>query len=149
MITYKLYQDNRRNNPNKGKWYARAIHVETIDTNKLAAVIQRNCTVKRSDVVAVITELVEVMQDELQSGKRVKLDGFGTFKINIKTIGADTAADFKAGKHIVGSRVNFFPATTVDGNKKRHHTLLDGAQFGETPKNDVVTDKEDDDQPNP
>lgn len=143
MITYKLYQDNRRNNPNQGKWYARALHAQTINTAEIAAIIQRNCSVKHSDVVAVLTELVEVMQDELQDGKRVKLNGFGTFKINLKSIAADTAADFKVSKHIVGARVNFFPATTIDGTRKRHKVLLDGVQFAETPKNDVVTDAED------
>ncbi len=139
MITYKLYQSNRKNNPNQGKWYARAIHNQTIETNELASIIQRNCTVKRSDVVAVLTELVEVMQDELQNGKRVKLNGFGTFKINLMSAAADSPEDFKVCKHIVGSRVNFYPSTSIDGNRVRHKVLLDGVQFAETPKNDVGT----------
>ena len=140
MILYKLYQDNRRTSANKGKWYAKAIHNETIGLKKLAALVQRNASVKYSDCLAVIAELVEVIQDQLQAGNRVKLDGFGAFKIGIKSAAADTAADFTAMKHIVGSRVNFQPETTIDtATRQRHKVFLDGCQFMETPKNDVDT----------
>ena len=140
MILYRLYQDNRRTSANKGKWYAKAIHTETVGLKKLAALVQRNASVKYSDCLAVIAELVEVIQDQLQAGKRVKLDGFGAFKIGIKSAAADTAADFTAMKHIVGSRVNFQPETTIDtATRQRHKIFLDGAQFMEAPKNDVDT----------
>ena len=59
-LNYKLYQSNRKDDT-KGKWYARVTHASTIDTNGLAAIMQANCTVKRSDILAVIAELVEVM----------------------------------------------------------------------------------------
>jgi hypothetical protein len=36
---------------------------QTTDLSALAERIQRNCTAKKSDVLAVLTELVEVMQD--------------------------------------------------------------------------------------
>ena len=53
-VMYKLYQDKRLNSSTKDKWYARAIHPQVIETDALAERIQRNCTVKRSDVVAVL-----------------------------------------------------------------------------------------------
>ena len=146
MITNRLYQENRKNSPNQGKWYARAIHPQTVETNDLCMLIQRNCTVKKSDVMAVLTELVEVMQDQLQNGARVKLNGFGSFKIGLKSTAADTAADFSAAKHIVGSRVNFQPSTTIDGNHNRRKVFLDGVRFVETPKNTIDTSKPKDDE---
>ncbi|MBR7049623.1 MAG: HU family DNA-binding protein, partial [Prevotella sp.] len=87
MIRYKLYQDNRKNSTTRGQWYGRAAVMGTTNLETLAARIQRNCTAKKSDVLAVLTELVEVMQDELQEGRRVKLDGFGSFKIGLSTKG--------------------------------------------------------------
>jgi nucleoid DNA-binding protein len=42
--------------------------------------------------MAVLEELVEVMKDQMQDSKRVKLDGFGSFKIGIESKGAQTAA---------------------------------------------------------
>ncbi|MBR1411012.1 MAG: hypothetical protein IJ580_07945 [Prevotella sp.] len=45
--------------------------------------------------MAVITELIETMQDQLQNSKRVKLKGLGAFKIGIENTpgGAATAAE--------------------------------------------------------
>ena len=71
-VFYRLYQNNNENFVNKGKWYARATMTETVDMKKLAERIQRNCTAKRSDVWAVLTELVEVMQDELQASRETR-----------------------------------------------------------------------------
>ena len=93
-VFYRLHQDQSTGTKRSGKWYARAVPTAVINTRQLAEIVQRNCTVKRSDVVAVIEELVEVMKDQMQDSKRVKLDGFGSFKIGIESKGAATAAKF-------------------------------------------------------
>lgn len=79
-VKYKIYQ-SKRNDRFKGRWYARAVHEGTVTTDDLADIMQDNCTVKRSDILAVISELVEVMRTQLQNSMRVKLDRFGTFKL--------------------------------------------------------------------
>ena len=90
-VFYRLHQDQSTGTKRSGKWYARAVPMAVVDTRKLAEIVQRNCTVKLSDVLAVIAELVETMRDQLQDSKRVKLDGFGSFKIGIESKGAQTA----------------------------------------------------------
>lgn len=84
-VFYKLYQENREGSANKGKWYARAVHTGTVTIDDLADEMQANCTVKRADIVAVLSELVETMQKHLQMSHRVKLDRLGTFKIGMHT----------------------------------------------------------------
>ena len=81
-VFYRLHQDQSTGTKRSGKWYARAVPTACIGTRQLAEIIQRNCTVKKSDVMAVLEELVEVMKDQMQDSKRVKLDGFGSFKIS-------------------------------------------------------------------
>ena len=139
-IKYKLYQDNRAESKNRGKWYARAIYPKTPKSTKdLAQMIQDNVSVKRADVIAVLDELVNVMKLWLQESYRVSLDGLGSFKIGLKTKPADTAKDFSAAKHVVGSRVNFQPEThwsAADGNRRRK-VFLEGLSVEETPQNDV------------
>ena len=76
-VFYRLHQDQSTGTKRSGKWYARAVPTACIGTRQLAEIIQRNCTVKKSDVMAVLKELVEVMKDQMQDSKRVKLDGFG------------------------------------------------------------------------
>ncbi len=146
-VYYRLYQNNRKNFANKGKWYGRAIVTETVDTAKLAERIQRNCTAKRSDVLAVLSELVEVMQDELQASHRVKLDGLGSFKIGISCRPADTAKDFSSHKNVKGVHVLFQPEVRKSGDKVLSRSLLNGCAVQEAPKNAI--EKEDVVQPEP
>ena len=113
IVQYVTYQDNRKN-IGTGKFYARAVHTTTIGSEQLAERIQRNCTVKKSDVYAVLIELAEVMKDELQNSNRVKIDNFGTFKINIKSTGAESEDKFTATENIVGARVRFQPTQRRD-----------------------------------
>lgn len=137
-ILYKLRQDNRKNSVNKGKWYARSITNGTVGTNELANIMQRNCTLKKSDIIAVIAELVETMQDQLQNSMRVKLDGFGAFKIGLKTTPADSAKNFNAAQNVVDMRVNFQPEVHISKDHSRKKTFLDGAKVLETVQNTVV-----------
>ena len=143
-IKYKLYQDNRAESKNRGKWYARAIYPKTPkNTKDLAQMIQDNVSVKRADVIAVLDELVNVMKLWLQESYRVSLDGLGSFKIGLKTKPADTAKDWSASKHLVGARVNFLPEIEVDaatGNRMK--SLLMGLQVEETNENDVDKDEQ-------
>ena len=80
-VFYRLHQDQSTGTKRSGKWYARAVPTACIGTRQLAEIIQRNCTVKKSDVMAVLEELVEVMKDQMQDSKRVKLDGFGSQQV--------------------------------------------------------------------
>ena len=102
-VFYKLYQDNRRNSSHQGEWYARAVHTGTVNIDDLAEEMQANCTVKRADIVAVLSELVETMQKHLQMSHRVKLDRLGTFKIGMSTKPAATIEDFTAGQNACSS----------------------------------------------
>ena len=53
-VNFKIYQSNRKGETN-GKYYARATYRETVSIKELAEVMQNNSTVKKSDIVAVLT----------------------------------------------------------------------------------------------
>ena len=55
-IFYRLVRDERKDSPYKGMYFARAVNLGTIETDELARIIERNCSVKRSDVLAVLAE---------------------------------------------------------------------------------------------
>ena len=140
-IFYKLSQDKRLTSATKGKWFGRSVVTNMIDTNGLAEIMQRNCTVKKSDILAVLAELVETMTDQLQQSARVKLDGFGSFKIGIKGTGSATVKEYSVAKNVKGLRVNFQPECSTDGNGTRSKKFLDGATVTEAPKNAVVAEE--------
>ena len=143
-VLYRLHQDQSVGTKRSGKWYARMVPIGMIDTRGLAEIIQRNCTVKRSDVMAVLEELVDTMRDQLQDSKRVKLDGLGSFKLALTSKGAATAADYEVKKHVKKVRVLFLPESTTDSSGQRTKTFLEGVKVQELPKNMVNTDKPDD-----
>ena len=65
-VFYRLSQVTSPKAKGYGKWYPRAVITQTVETEELAAIMQRNCTLKKADILAVISELIETMQDELQ-----------------------------------------------------------------------------------
>jgi len=136
-VRYKIYQNTRKNSSTEGKWYARAVAQGVVGTSELAAVMQENCTVKESDIKAVLTELVSVMKTNLQNGMRVKLDGFGSFKIGMSTIPAETAKDFSASKNVKSLHVIFQPEVHIDAAHNRTRTFLSGCSVKEADLYDV------------
>jgi len=124
-----------------GKWYARAVPTGCVETKELAEIMQRNCTVKKADIVAVIAELVDTMREQLQQSHRVKLEGLGSFKLGLTSTGAATAADFDIRKNVKGVHVVFTPEVTHDSAGRRTKVLLEGVTVAELPKNMVDTDR--------
>ncbi|SHK89087.1 HU family DNA-binding protein [Xylanibacter ruminicola] len=142
-VLYRLSQNKMKDSSAHGKWFAQAAMTGTVDTDALAEIMQRNCTVKKSDILAVISELIETMQDQLQNSKRVKLNGFGAFKIGIENAkgGAQTAAEFSASKNIKGLHVLFQPEVKTDSTGQRRKAFISGCTVQEAPKNNVDTTK--------
>ena len=129
-VFYQLYQNKRTGSTTKDKWYARAKVIGTKDLRDIAEIIQRNASVKRSDVMAVLTELPEVMGDMLLASYRVKLNGFGAFKIGICTRPANTMKEFTVDANIAGSRIVFQPETERQGsNGPRVRTLATKVEY--------------------
>lgn len=128
-VNYKIYQ-NKRSGLTQNMFYARATHRDTVCIKDLAQLMQANCTVKHSDIVAVLTELSEVMKAELQRSNRVKIDGLGTFKVGLSTKPAPTAKDFTAA-NVKGAHVIFMPEITTDASGKRVKALLAGLKVKE------------------
>ena len=125
-VLFKILQDTRQESLTHGQWFARAVHTQTFGTKQIADEIQENVSVKYSDVSAVLIELINVMNRHLNQSERVVLDGFGSFKIGLKTKGALRKEDFSASKNIVGSRLNFCPEWRVNKEGRRIKAFLDG-----------------------
>ena len=110
MIYIKKYQNNNKNMTNAyGKWYGRIIHTETLDLDDLCDHIASHGTIFTADVVAgTVKKFVQCIQELLLEGKKVKLDGIGTFYLSLKTEGADVMEEFTMG-NVKGVRLRFLP----------------------------------------
>lgn len=116
----KLYQNNNEKSSAYNKWFARTSMLDTMDLNAMADVIESNCTVKRADILAVLSEMVVTMKQALQDSKRVKLDHFGTFKMSISTIAANSPQEFNLVQNLRTIRVLFQPEVkkNLDGRTR-------------------------------
>ena len=122
-IQYVVVKDARKEGT--GLYYGRAIHSSTIDLPVIAERIQRNSSMTKGDVLAVLTEMVSVMKDELQNSNKVKLNGLGTFYVSLRTKGVSEEEKFNANDNVKAFTVNFL-AEGRKQNGKMVRTFTDG-----------------------
>ena len=130
-IKYKMYQLNNTKSKYHKYWYARTAYMGTIGTRQLAVRISDRCTVTEPDILAVLSALVSEMSHNLQNGMRIKLDGFGTFKLAISSTGSKERKDFVAAKQIRCPHVLFQPETHVGADKVRVKNFVTGVKVEE------------------
>ncbi len=133
-LYYKKLQDKRKESSTKGMWYGRAVHIETVDINDLADEMEQNCTVKRADILAVVSELVITMKRHLQASHSVKIDRLGTFKLGINTTPAESVEKFTTSENVKNIHVLFQPETKIGKNNTRSRALINGCKVAELPK---------------
>ena len=103
-----------------GKYFAQAVYDNHfIGTEELSDFIQRQASVKKSDIKAVLQELGEAFKHFFEMGQKIKLDGIGIFKVGFSSIGVTKLEDCGA-QTITTRRVLFQPETTrvVVGQQK-------------------------------
>ena len=125
-----------------------------IGTEELADFIQRQASVKKSDIKAVLQELGEALKHFFELGQKIKLDGIGIFKVGFSSIGVAKKDDCTAAT-ITTRRVLFQPESQrvvvgqqkmPDGTVKQKYvnaiTLLKDVVFEETHDNAMNVEPE-------
>ena len=110
-IVVKLKQQMADGHKCQGQYFAKRVNTGTLDIDDLAQMVQDNVSVKKSDVKAVIEELIDVMKRQMQNGHTCKLNGFGSFYISTRSEHAPLE-ELKSGEKrlsdlIVGYKTNF------------------------------------------
>jgi predicted histone-like DNA-binding protein len=110
-LKIKKYVNNNEKMPKAyGKTYGRIEHVDTLDTIDLAKHIQRHGSIFTRDVIVGVLEKFSMCIEELlQDGYKVKLNGLGMFKLMAESIGEENTEDFTIAKDIKQLNVRFLP----------------------------------------
>jgi predicted histone-like DNA-binding protein len=108
MINYRVRQDNTSWSRYPKHKFAHSVNLGTVDTDELSRIIQSNCSVKRSDVMAVLIELGETVRSLLADSRRVHIKGLGWLKVGIQSEPCPPDRPFSP-KMIRGLRVKFQP----------------------------------------
>ena len=144
------------------KYFASAVYDSRfIGTEELSDFIQRQASVKKSDIKAVLQELGEAFKHFFEMGQKIKLDGIGIFKVGFSSIGVEKIEDCNA-QTITTRRVLFQPETVrvVVGQEKKENgtvkqkyvnaiSMLKDVIFEETHENAVAKSEGNGLTPNP
>ena len=148
-------KNNNSQNAAYGKYYATAVYDNHfVGTDEIADFIQRQASVKKSDIKAVLQELGEAMKHFFEMGQKIKLEGIGILKVGFSSIGVTKAEDCGAST-ITTRRVLFQPETERvvvgqtkkgDGTVKQKYvtaiSLLKDVVFEETHDNSMNVESE-------
>ena len=138
---FKKLQNTNDNSTAFGKWFATAVYDQHfITTEELADFIQKQASVKKSDIKAVLDDLGDAMKHFFELGQKVRLDGIGIFKVGFSSIGVNDKEDCGA-QNITTRRVLFQPETkriVVGQTKNKQNKIVQKYVVVKTLVKDVV-----------
>lgn len=107
-VTYSLAERRDLKNFESGNklFYAQAQARGVMDIREISDRIQRECTVTRSDIMAVLVALSGVVCDGLKSGEIVRLGDLGSLQISLSSEGVKDEKDFTSA-NITKARIRF------------------------------------------
>ena len=156
-MSQKFIKSQNKNSSSQafGKYFAQAVYDNHfVGTEELADFIQRQASVKKSDIKAVLQELGEALKHFFEMGQKIKLNGLGIFKVGFSSIGVTKLEDCGA-QTITTRRILFQPETSRvvvgqekkdDGSVKQKYvnaiSLLKDVTFEETHDNAMNVETE-------
>lgn len=94
-LTYSVVERKDPKFPdNPGKYYAQAQARGEAGIREISERIQKECTVTRADVMAVLTALEGIVAEALSNGEIVRLGDLGSLQVSIGSTGAETKEEF-------------------------------------------------------
>ena len=106
MIRYKLYQFKNAKSNYNGKWYARSVCEETIDTEALAKHMAAHSSPYSAGLIhGVLKDMIACTKELVMDGKNVKLDDLAIFSAGLRTKPAESPETFNAAENIAGVRL--------------------------------------------
>ncbi|MDR2260529.1 MAG: HU family DNA-binding protein [Azoarcus sp.] len=111
MNLKKIERVNPANREQK-KWYLIKNKGRAIDLDEIAEDIQGRSSMTKGDILAVLSNLIQVLPAHLKKGDSVRLGGLGSFRLTITSNGADDAASLSTSD-VKGARVVFVAGTEL------------------------------------
>ena len=125
MIRYKKYQNQTKSTPLSGKWLARAVADETLDTRALAEhMAKHNTPYSQGAIHGVLKDMTSCIKELLLDGKNVKLDDLAIFGVGIRGKPADTSKDWSVTTNVVGLRLKCRATGTLAINQLKLEAQL-------------------------
>ena len=106
MIRYRKYQNKSQMEGVSGKWFLKAVTLESVDLAGLAKhMALHNSGYSKGQILGILTDMVACIKELLLDGYSVKIDDLAIFSIGIRCKGADKAENATPA-NIVGVTLN-------------------------------------------
>ena len=134
-LKYRLYQDNRKDSVNKGKWYARAVQDRTMEFEDFVQhMADHNTTFSRGTIHGVLIDMLDCMQHLLLDGKSVRLGELGLFSVGIESSPAPTAKAWSAARNVKGVHLNVRNTKTWSNRELRKKCTISELEYNDVEK---------------
>lgn len=90
-ITIEIYQNHNPKSEAYGKYYGKAVQATTIDAKTLCKHVAMDSGVEESEVAVVYDGQLKQVKELLCNSHIIKMDGLGSFKIGVSSVGVSEA----------------------------------------------------------
>ena len=111
-MKYKIIQETKPRLTTFGKYKAKAIHSNTVETDQILHEVATRNGIPAGALTTAMIGLSEVINEHLRQGDKVRLDNWGLMKLEIESDKVDNPSDFNVRRHIHGVRLHFLPEST-------------------------------------
>ena len=139
MGTVKFSVVGKRNPSNADaplKYYACAQSAGVQSLEDMSKVIEKNCTLTSTDIMAVLHAMDEVMREQLANGQIARIGDLGYVRLSLHSTGAETAEAFNSS-YIAYARIVFTPGI----NTRKALKTLNYVQVPKLPVKEKANDK--------
>ncbi|MBQ6747138.1 MAG: HU family DNA-binding protein [Bacteroidaceae bacterium] len=109
-VHIKLIRNNIKSSSSYGKYFAKTVSQGEVTIREIMEEACRNSHLSEGSVIAVVTELEDLLKEKLGEGQTVVLPGIGRFSLRVESIGVDDPKEFNIRRHITRIICGFLPA---------------------------------------
>ena len=132
-VLYKSFQSVLEDKNHKKMFHPRVIYTANISTSQIAKEIAAYSSLSPGDVKNTLDNLVTVMGQHLQASESVSLDGFGTFRMVMKSNGKGVETSEEVSAAQASLTVRFLPNFTKNPDRTTAtRSLVTGAKCAST-----------------
>ena len=109
-VHIKLIKNNIKSSSSYGKYFAKTVSQGEVTIREIREEACRNSHLSEGSVIAVVTELEDLLKEKLGEGQTGILPGIGRFSLRVESIGVDDPKEFNIRRHITRIICGFLPA---------------------------------------
>lgn len=109
-------------NEEKERYHARVVPKQTLDSEDIVKRIHERCTLSNGDILAVLSELHEVVKESLLDGNNIHLNGLGVYSLTLEAP-KDASPTTTHAQNIKVKRIDF------RADRKLRNEIISEARF--------------------